>query len=174
MSPYQCNISNGGPIRSIVMHATIDMETFLFSRDCCLWTSIDLVSRVWKSPSVDVRVCLATDSFWLEDWVRIGKLREKHVRVYTVNGEDSRSSGLVQVSDGLYAEVLLWCASGPIAQWWIVPACVWRLSDCKNVSSCWKIATRGPVGRILLELVFRDRTVWTCMYVLRVADCVQL
>jgi hypothetical protein len=23
--------------------------------------------------------------------------------------------GLVQVSDGLYAEVLLWCASGPIA-----------------------------------------------------------
>jgi hypothetical protein len=23
--------------------------------------------RVWKSPRVDVRVCLATDSFWLED-----------------------------------------------------------------------------------------------------------
>jgi hypothetical protein len=60
-----------------------------------------------------------------------------------MDGEDSRSSGLVQVSDGLYAEVLLWCASGPIA---------WRLSDCKNVSSCWKTATRSPVGRILLEL----------------------
>jgi hypothetical protein len=31
---------------------------------------------------------------------------------WTVN---SRSSGLVQVNDGLYAEVPLWCASGPIA-----------------------------------------------------------
>jgi hypothetical protein len=30
----------------------------------------------------DVRVCLATGSFWLEDWVRIGKLREKHVSLY--------------------------------------------------------------------------------------------
>jgi hypothetical protein len=71
-----------------------------------------------------------------------------------VDGEHIRSSGLVQVSDGLYAEVLLWCASGPIARRWIVSTCVWRLSDCKNVSSCWKIATRGPVGRILFELVF--------------------
>jgi hypothetical protein len=25
---------------------------------------------------------------------------------------------------------------------------VWRVSDCKNVSSCWDIATEGPVGRI--------------------------
>jgi hypothetical protein len=66
-----------------------------------------------------------------------------------VDGEDIRSSGLVQVSDGLYAEVLLWCASGPIATRWIALSCVWRLSDCKNVSSCWEIATRGPVGRIL-------------------------
>jgi hypothetical protein len=41
-----------------------------------------------------------------------------------VDGEDSRSSGLVQVSDGLYAEVLLWGASGPIARQWIVPTCV--------------------------------------------------
>jgi hypothetical protein len=30
--------------------------------------------------------------------------------------EDSRSSGLVQVNDGLNAEVPLWCASGPIAR----------------------------------------------------------
>jgi hypothetical protein len=89
-----------------------------------------------------------------------------------MDGEDSRLSGLVQVSDGLYAEVLLWCASGPIARRWIVPTCVCSLSDCKNVSSCWKIATRGPVGRILLELVFRDRTGWTCAFVQRVADCV--
>jgi hypothetical protein len=66
-----------------------------------------------------------------------------------VDGEDIRSSGLVQVSDGLYAEVLLWCASGPIAQRLIVPTCVWKLSDCKNGSECWTIATRRPVVRIL-------------------------
>jgi hypothetical protein len=56
---------------------------------------------------------------------------------------------LEQANDGLYTEVPLWCASGPIAQRWIVPTCVWKLSDCKNGSECWKIATRGPVGRIL-------------------------
>jgi hypothetical protein len=28
-----------------------------------------------------------------------------------VDGEDIRSTGLVQASDRLYAEVLLWCAS---------------------------------------------------------------
>jgi hypothetical protein len=33
-----------------------------------------------------------------------------------VDNEDIRSSGLVQVNDGLYAEVPLWCASGPIAR----------------------------------------------------------
>jgi hypothetical protein len=47
------------------------------------------------------------------------------------------------------AEVPLWCTSGPIARRWIVTTCVWKLSDCKNGSECWKIATRGPVGRIL-------------------------
>jgi hypothetical protein len=57
----------------------------------------------------------------------------------------------VQVNDGLYAEVPLWCASGPIARRWIVPTCVWKLSDCKNGSECWKIATRGPV----LEELYR-------------------
>jgi hypothetical protein len=66
-----------------------------------------------------------------------------------VDGEDIRSSGLVQVNDGLCAGVLSWFASGPIARRWIVSTCVWRLSDCKNGSECWKIATRGPVGRIL-------------------------
>jgi hypothetical protein len=70
------------------------------------------------------------------------------IRSATVDGEHIRSSGLVQVNDGLYAEVPLWCASGPIARR-IVPTCVWKLSDCKNGSECWKIATRGPAGRIL-------------------------
>jgi hypothetical protein len=65
-----------------------------------------------------------------------------------VDDEDIRSSGLVQVND-VYAEVSLWCARGSIARRWIVPTCVWKPSDCKNWSECWKIATRGPVGRIL-------------------------
>jgi hypothetical protein len=55
----------------------------------------------------------------------------------------------LQLNDGIYAEVLLWCASEPIARRWIVPTCVWKLSDRKNGSECWKIATRFPVGRIL-------------------------
>jgi hypothetical protein len=55
----------------------------------------------------------------------------------------------LQFNDGIYAVVPLWCARGPIARRWIVPTCVWNLSDCKNGSECWKIATRGPVGRIL-------------------------
>jgi hypothetical protein len=54
--------------------------------------------------------------------------------VYTVDGEASRSSGLVQISDGLCAEVPLWCESGPIARRWIVPTCVRKLYDCKNES----------------------------------------
>jgi hypothetical protein len=33
-----------------------------------------------------------------------------------VDDEDIRSSGLVQVNDRIYAEVPLWCASGPIAR----------------------------------------------------------
>jgi hypothetical protein len=49
-----------------------------------------------------------------------------------MDGEDIRSSVLVQVNDGLYAEVPLWCASGPIARRWIVPTRVWKLSDCKT------------------------------------------
>jgi hypothetical protein len=68
-----------------------------------------------------------------------------------VDDEDIRSSGLVQVNDGLYAEVPLWCASGPIARRWIAPTCVWKLYDCKkgggvledcHKRSCWK----NPIG----------------------------
>jgi hypothetical protein len=41
----------------------------------------------------------------------------------------SRSSGAseLQCNDGIYAEVLLWCASEPIARRWIVQTCVWNL-----------------------------------------------
>jgi hypothetical protein len=82
------------------------------------WMSVNFYgynSRVWRSVGCR-RVYLAADSFRLEDRVRIGKLRERSTRVYTVDDEDIRSSGLVQVNDGLYAEVPLWCASGPIAR----------------------------------------------------------
>jgi hypothetical protein len=44
------------------------------------------------------------------------------MRVNTMDDEDIRSSGLVQVND-IYAEVPLWCASGSIARW-IAPTCV--------------------------------------------------
>jgi hypothetical protein len=77
---------------------------------------------------------------------------ERSTRVYTVDDEDIRSSGLVQVSDGLYAEVPLWCASGPIARRWIVPTCVWKLSDCKN----WELSDgRSPKG-VLSEEFYRN------------------
>jgi hypothetical protein len=33
----------------------------------------------------------------------------------------------LQCNDGIYAEVPLWCARGPIARRWIVPTCVWKL-----------------------------------------------
>jgi hypothetical protein len=69
-----------------------------------------------------------------------------------VDGEDSRSSGLVQVSDGLYAEELMWCASAPIARRWIVPTCVWKLSDCKNGSECSETVQVGNV-RVFEELL---------------------
>jgi hypothetical protein len=67
-----------------------------------------------------------------------------------VDDEDSRSSGLVQVSDGLYAEVPL-CASGPIAGRWIVPTCVWKLSDCKEGVSVGRLPQQ-----VLLEEFYRS------------------
>jgi hypothetical protein len=76
------------------------------------------------------------------------------IRSATVDGEDIRSSGLVNgglmINNDNNAEVPLWSASGPIARRRIVLTwCVWKLSDCTDGSECWKIATRGPVGRIL-------------------------
>jgi hypothetical protein len=76
--------------------------------------------------------------------------QDEHVSLYGGRCRHSIvGAGKWQVNDGLYAKVPLWCESGPIARRWIVPTCVWKLSGCKNGSECWKIATRGPVGRIL-------------------------
>jgi hypothetical protein len=68
-----------------------------------------------------------------------------------VDGEDIRSSGLVN------GEVPLWSASGPIARRWIVPMCVWKLSDCKNGSEC---SGTVQVGRVRVFEEFL--TVFNC------------
>jgi hypothetical protein len=102
-------------------HRDVSMVRGLLSREF-YWF---VVSRVWKLPSVDVFLCLATDYCWLEHWVSAGKLREKHVcleasclqKLEFVTGE---SRGRART-------------------------CVWRFTDCKNVSSCWEITRRGHV-----------------------------
>jgi hypothetical protein len=64
-----------------------------------------------------------------------------------VDGEDIRSSGLEQVNDGLYAEVPLWCASGPIARRWIV----------RRVFGSFMTARMGvSVGRLPQEVLLEE------------------
>jgi hypothetical protein len=53
--------------------------------------------------------------------------------------------------------VPLWSASGPIARRWIVPTCVWKLSDCKNGNECSETVRIGRV-RVFDELP----TVFNC------------
>jgi hypothetical protein len=78
---------------------------------------------------------------------RYGLAREAREFIrWTVKTFDRRA-GKWQASDGLWAEVPLWCASETIARRRIDLVCL--QADCKNGSECWKIATRGPVGRIL-------------------------
>jgi hypothetical protein len=108
-------------------HGDVPMATGLLSSDF-----------YWFSRVLEITGCrracvwLLTPFGWKTEFVS-GNC-ERSTWAYTMDGEDSQSSGLVQVSDGLYTEVLLWYASEPIARRWIVPMCVWRLSDCKNVS----------------------------------------
>jgi hypothetical protein len=80
---------------------------------------------------------------------------ERSTWVCTVDDEDIRSSGPVQVNDGLYAEVPLWCASRSIARRRIDLVClealwlqewVWVLADCHK-RSCWKNSVRVGVPR---------------------------
>jgi hypothetical protein len=103
-------------------------------------------SRVWRSVGCG-RVCLAADSFEVGRLSSYRKFWEEHVSLYGGQWRHSIvGAGKWRVSN-LYAEVPLWSAIGPIARRWIVPTCVWKLSDCKNGSECWKIATRGPVSK---------------------------
>jgi hypothetical protein len=88
------------------------------------------------------------------EWARFGRYQERRSRrsllrvKWVVKTVDRRASKW-QVSDVLYAEVLCWCTSGPITRRWIVPTCVWRLSDRKDLSSCWGIARRSPLKIVL-------------------------
>jgi hypothetical protein len=88
-----------------------------------------------------------------------------------VDDEDIRSSGLVQVNDGLYAEMPLRCASGPIARRWVAPTCIWKLSDCKNGSdchkrSCWKNSIEVGVPRPCGSDVYVcSKSCWLCLTV---------
>jgi hypothetical protein len=140
------------------------------------WTSVNFYgynSRVWRSVRCR-RVYLAADSFWLEDWVRIRKLRERSMRVYTMDDEESRSSGLVQVNDGLYAEVPLWCASGPIARRRIDLVCLealwlqeweWLFEDCHK-RPCWKNSIGMSVPRPCGSDVYVcSKSCWLCLTV---------
>jgi hypothetical protein len=96
-------------------HGDVSMVTGLLSTDF-YWF---VVSPCLEIPSVDARVCLATDSFWVYDWVSSGKLREK----------------------------LVCLDASWLQEWEFVPedrrgcerTCVWRFTDCKNASSCWRL-----------------------------------
>jgi hypothetical protein len=72
--------------------------------------------------------------------IRIGGLREKHVSCY---------SGRWIVLVCLEASCLQECEFVPGVRRGWTRTCVWRLSDCKNVSSCWEITKRGPVEGVL-------------------------
>jgi hypothetical protein len=112
-------------------YAHNNRQAFPRSQDCCFWTSTDIFGVCWNSLECrHVCIWLRTPFGWKTEFIS-GK-GERSTWLYTMDNENSRLSGLMQVSDGLYAEVPL-CASGPIAQW-IVPTCVWKLYDCKNES----------------------------------------
>jgi hypothetical protein len=99
---------------------------------------------------------------------------ERSMWVYTVDDEDIRSSGLVQVHDGLYAEVPLWCASGPLARWRIDLVCLeafwlqeweWVLEDCHK-RSCRKnsigVGVPRPCGS---DVYVCSKSFWLCLTV---------
>jgi hypothetical protein len=109
----------------------------------------------------DVCIWLRTPFGW-KTWVRIGKLRERSTRVNTVDDEDIRSSELVQASDGLYAEVPLWCASGPIARRWIA----------RRVFRSFLTARMGvSVGRLPQEVLLEESYRNGCSGTIQVYVC---
>jgi hypothetical protein len=95
------SLSSNNVINSIVTHATIDTETLLWYSEF-YWHH----QSGFEIARVKTCVCiwLRTPFGWKIKFVS-GNC-DRSTWVYTVDGEDIRSSGLVQVNDGLYAEVL--------------------------------------------------------------------
>jgi hypothetical protein len=122
----------------------------------CVLESTRVKTWFESRSSTDVLVCLAVDCFLLVDWVRIGELWEEHVSLYRGWWRHSIiGAGKWQVNDGLYAEVPLWCASGPIARRRVDLVCLealwlqeweWALEDCHK-RSCWKNSIGVSVPR---------------------------
>jgi hypothetical protein len=112
---------------------------------CCArkkWTERTLL-WIWRG---DIKWTWNELVSWVRERVEVGRYSERYGGRWR---HPIVGAGKWRVNDGLYTEVPLWSASEPIARRWIVPTCVWKPSDCKNGSECWKIATRGPLGRIL-------------------------
>jgi hypothetical protein len=155
----------GYGIGSLRTSTDIDSECVLESTRVKTWFE--------NRSSTDVLVYRAMDSFgWKLKFVSGNS--ERSTWVYTVDGEDIRSSGLEQASDGLHAEVPLWCASGPIARRWIVPTCLeafwlqeweWVLEDCHK-RSCWKnsIGMSVPVP-CSSDVYMCSMSCWLCLTV---------
>jgi hypothetical protein len=97
---------------SIVTLATVDRRFHGYG--IVVFGILRIYSVCVGIPRVQTCIWLRTPFGWKTKFVS-GNC-ERSTRVNTVDGEDIRSSGLEQVSDGLYAEVPLWCASGPIAR----------------------------------------------------------
>jgi hypothetical protein len=77
---------------------------------------------------------LSTDFDWFVELVHVGRLRKKVLltesppeRVSCYSGRRRKmfiGASKWQFSDGLYAEVLFWHESGPIARRWMVLTCL--------------------------------------------------
>jgi hypothetical protein len=104
-----------------------------------------------------------------------GKQWAKHVSLYGGRWRHSIvGAGKWQASDGLYAEVPLWCASGPIARWWIDLVCLeaswlqeweWMLED-SHKRSCWKNSIGVSVPRPWGSGVYVcSKSCWLCLTV---------
>jgi hypothetical protein len=106
----------------------------------CVWLRTPFGWKTWVSQSVNcgqrtVDVEVSQPSEFVE-LVHIGSLREIHVSCY---------SGRWIVLVHLEASWLQGCEFVPKECIGWARTHVWRLSDCKNVSSCWEIISRGPV-----------------------------
>jgi hypothetical protein len=121
-----------------------------------------------------VRTCVfGCGLLWGWRAVVSGKQWEKHVSLYGGRWRHSIvGAGKWQASNGLYAEVPLWCASGPIARRRIDLVCLeafwlqeweWVLED-HHKRSCWKNSIGVSVPRPCGSYV-SSKSCWLCLIV---------